>query len=74
MGRMGCGWKMGRCVDECRVAAGAKAGGMASAREEDDECWYNAVVGANKVVVEFVLSWVYEKLCWGYEDDVGDEE
>jgi hypothetical protein len=51
-----------------------KAGGIASAREEEEDCWYNAEVGVNNVVVEFVLSWVYEKLWRGYEGDAGDEE
>ena len=54
IGRIGCGCKMGRRLDECRIAPGARPNGIAFAREED-ECWYN-------VVVELELSWVCEEL------------
>lgn len=61
IGRTGCGCKMGRRVDEFRVAPGVRLGGIASARE-DDEFWYNAEVGVNNAVIELELSWVYEEL------------
>jgi len=61
IGRIGCGCKMGRRLDEFRVAPGVRPSGIASARD-DDEFWYNAEVGANNVVIEFELSWVYEEL------------
>jgi hypothetical protein len=53
---------MGRRVDEFRVAPSVRPGGIASAREDDGEFWYNAEVGANNVVIELELSWVYEEL------------
>lgn len=62
IGRIGCGCKMGRRVDEFRVAPGVRPSGIASAREDDGEFWYNAEVGANNVVIELELSWVYEEL------------
>lgn len=63
IGRIGCGCIMGRRVDEFRVAPGVRPIGIASASEDDDEFWYNAEVGgANNVVIELELSWVYEEL------------
>lgn len=62
IGRMGCGCKMGRRVDEFRVAPWVRPSGIASAREEDVDFWYNAEAGANNAVVELVLSWVCEEL------------